>query len=245
VSVGADILTAVPAAYALRMMCKRLVVPDQEEVEQEIPVTHRWWRFSARFNVAISQSVPAARLHDRESEGVMMRWGTPPGVVTDNVARIGTAVIPIDEVLTSVDFRKAWLYGQRCVVMVAGFYVWQLTPAGFRQPFYVRLVNRPVFGIAALWDRTVNEDDDDVIECCGLVTVPANRLIAEIDGTERQMPAILRHEDYDAWLSSTAAQAKALLQSYPHDRMVTHPVGPYVNHLEYEGPPLIRAIPLN
>jgi len=42
-----------------------------------------------------------------------------------------------------------WLYGQRCIVPLAGFYIWQRTEAGYRQPFYVRLVNRPVFGVAA------------------------------------------------------------------------------------------------
>ncbi len=38
-----------------------------------------------------------------------------------------------------------------------GFYTWQLTWQGHRQPFFVRLVNRPVFGVAAVWDRTEAE----------------------------------------------------------------------------------------
>ncbi len=211
-------------------MCKRLVIPDQEEVEREISVVHRWWTFSARFNVGVSHSVPAARLHDRESEGVMMRWGFED-----------TALVPGDTVLTSEDCRSAWLHGQRCIVPLAGFYLWQLTAAGFRQPFYVRLVNRPVFGVAALWQRTVaDDDDDDVVESCALLTVPANPLLAEIG--DDQMPAILQRDDYDTWLRTTVARAKTLLQPYPRERMVTHPVSPYVNSLEHDGPQLIQAI---
>jgi len=153
-------------------MCKRLVIPDQAEVERELSVVHSWWTFSARFNVGVSHSVPVARLHDRESEGVMMRWGFED-----------TALVPGDTVLTSDDCRGAWLHGQRGIVPLAGFYLWQLTAAGFRQPFYVRLVNRPVFGVAALWQRIVSdEDEDDVIESCALLTVPANSLLAEIAG---------------------------------------------------------------
>ncbi|TLY61349.1 MAG: SOS response-associated peptidase [Gammaproteobacteria bacterium] len=211
-------------------MCKRLVIPDQAEVERELSVVHSWWTFSARFNVGVSHSVPVARLHDRESEGVMMRWGFED-----------TALVPGDTVLTSDDCRGAWLHGQRGIVPLAGFYLWQLTAAGFRQPFYVRLVNRPVFGVAALWQRIVSdEDEDDVIESCALLTVPANSLLAEIAGG--QMPVILHRDDYDTWLRTTAARAKSLLQPYPRERMVTHPVSPYVNSLEHDGPQLIQAI---
>ena len=160
----------------------------------------------------------------------MMRWGFED-----------TALVPGDTVLTSDDCRGAWLHGQRGIVPLAGFYLWQLTAAGFRQPFYVRLVNRPVFGVAALWRSIVSdEDEDDVIESCALLTVPANPLLAEIAGDE--MPAILHRDDYDTWLRTTAARAKSLLQPYPRERMVTHPVSPHVNSLEHDGPLLIQAI---
>jgi hypothetical protein len=38
----------------------------------------------------------------------------------------------------------------------------------------------------------------------------------------------------------TVAQAKEPLETYPHTRMVTHPVGPYVNDLELDEPWLIQ-----
>jgi putative SOS response-associated peptidase YedK len=324
-------------------MCKRLVIPDQQEAEQEISVAHPWWSFSARFNVGPGQSVPVVRLHEGVSEGAMVRWGFVPapskgstgaghrvnggavhansayvhaayadgarahgngnqghgaqvngaringapasgplanGAATNGAAangavangahssqghsntppingapingapvngvpahaqRPGTTLLRIDEVLSSEDFRRAWLYSQRCIVPLAGFYVWQLTPERFRQPFYVRLVNRLVFGVAALWERTVF-DDDDVVESCALLTVPANPLLAEIGGREAQMPAILGRDAYDTWLTGTVGRAKALLRPYPQERMLTHPVSPYVNYPEFEGPHLIQAL---
>jgi hypothetical protein len=98
------------------------------------------------------------------------------------------------------------------------------------------------FGVAVLWERSVT-DDDDVVESCALVTVPANRLLAEIDNTTGQMPAILRREDYDTWLRSRVAEASELLETYPQTRMVSHPVAPYVNHLEFDEPRLIQPAP--
>lgn len=177
--------------------------------------------------------------------GVQVNGEFPYGAhkygLEDHAQRPGTALLRSDELLSSEDFRRAWLYSQRCIVPLAGFYIWQLTAARFRQPFYVRLVNRMVFGVAALWERTVF-DDDDVVESCALLTVPANPLLAEIAGPGAQMPAILGHDEYDAWLTGTVGRAKALLRTYPRERMLTHPVSPYVNYQQYEGPHLIQAV---
>jgi putative SOS response-associated peptidase YedK len=221
-------------------MCKRLVIPEQEDVEKDISVLRPWWKFSVRFNVAVTHRVPVARLHNQETEGVMMRWGFVLPPEQRQESDLGAAVVASDAILSSPDYRRAWLYGQRCVVPLAGFYLWHQTESGVSQPFYVRLVNRGVFGVAALWERTVLEDGEDVIESCALLTVPANALLAEIDAKGSQMPAILRREDYEEWLRATAVKAQSLLQTYPVERMLTHPVGPHVNYLEYDDPVLIR-----
>ena len=219
-------------------MSERLVIPNRADAESELSVTHPWWQFSVHFNVAVSQSVPVARMHERQSEGVMMRWGLVPSSAKGDVARHGCARVRNDALL-SEEFRAAWLHGQRGIVPLAGFYVWQRTQAGYRQPYYVRLVNRLVFGVAALWERSVS-DDDDVLESCALLTVPANPLLAEIDNTTGQMPVILRREDYDTWLRSSVAKASGLLETYPQTRMVSHPVAPHVNCLEFDEPWLIQ-----
>lgn len=220
-------------------MSERLVIPDRTEVESELAVAHPWWQFSVCFNVAVSQSVPVARMHERESEGVMMRWGLVPSSAKGDLTRGGRAHARLDTLLSSEDFRSAWLNAQRGIVPLAGFYVWQRTQAGYRQPYYVRLVNRLVFGVAVLWERSVT-DDDDVVESCALLMVPANPLLAEIDNATGHMPAILRRESYETWLRSSVTEASGLLKSYPQTRMVSHPVAPHVNHLGYDEPWLIQ-----
>jgi putative SOS response-associated peptidase YedK len=220
-------------------MYERLVIPDQDQAEQEVPATHRWWTFCARFNVAPAQSIPIVRRHEGESEAVMMRWGFVPSPVKGSVTRLGAAYISSRLLESSRDFGKAWLHGQRCIVPLAGFYVWQKAPQGFRQPYYVRLVNREVFGVAAVWARAVTEDDD-VIESCALVMVSANALMAEIDNVGTRMPAILKRENYANWLAAPPPEARLLLESYPSSRMVGHAVSPRVNLLKYDDPGLIR-----
>jgi len=171
----------------------------------------------------------------------MMRWGMVPAALQGADIHHATASVRSNAVDSADEYRTVWLYGQRCIVPLAGFYIWQRTAAGYRQPFYVRCVNRPVFGVAAVWDRFVT-DQDDVIEGCALITVPSNSLLAEIDNVGGQMPAILHRDAYETWLSGRPAEAKSLLCAYPPERMVTHAVGPHVNFLEYDDVSLIRPI---
>jgi putative SOS response-associated peptidase YedK len=220
-------------------MAMRLVIPGRGEVDGELSVERPWWQFSVRFNVAISQSVPVARMHEREREGVMMRWGLALKSVRGDVNLTDRGAVRCDALRSDQALRTVWLYGQRGIVPVAGFYVWQRTPAGHHQPYYVRLVNRPVFGIAALWERA-EAKEGDVIESCALIAVDANPLLAEIDNVTAQMPVILGRRDYDSWLASNVSQAEGLLQPYPQTQMVCHPVGPRVNHLEFDEPGLIK-----
>jgi len=219
-------------------MAQRLVIPSREEVDGELSVARPWWQFSVRFNVAISQSIPVARMHERESEGVMMRWGLALKTARGTIDFTSCGTIRSDALKSAQQPQRMWVYGQRGIVPLAGFYLWQRTPAGHDQPYYVRVVNRPVFGVAVLWERA--EADEEVIESCALITVDANPLLAEIDSATGQMPAILQSEEYDTWLSSNAEQANELLRVYPQTRMVCHPVAPYVNHLEFDEPSLIR-----
>lgn len=228
----------------LRCMTLRLVIPARGEAESELPVERPWWQFSVRFNVATLQSIPIARMHERECEGVMMRWGLAVKSARGEVEFTNRGVIRSETVRYEQQLRSAWLHGQRGIVPVAGFYLWQQAPAGHHQPYYVRLVNRPVFGVAALWERA-ETTEGDVIESCALMTVDANPLLAEIDNIEAQMPVILRREDYGSWLASNVSKASELLQPYPQMRMVCHPVGPRVNYPEFDEPSLIRPAALS
>ncbi len=219
-------------------MTWRVVIPNRAEVDGEIPVARPWWRFSARFNVAITQTIPVARMHERESEGVMMRWGLARRSADGRISFTACGVVPSSSLQSGTQIHTAWLQGQRGIVPLAGFFLWQRTRAGHYQPHYVRVANRPVFGVAALWVRA-ETSEGDVIESCALIAVDANPLVAELDSAAEQMPGILHQSDYDAWLSSTVAESKQLLRPYPQTQMTCHAVGPYVNHLKFDGPRLI------
>ena len=200
-----------------------------------------WWNFTAKFNVAAQQYVPAIRWHEGESEAIMMRWGFIPSWAEGKWVGAPPACADIDEIQSSPTYKASWLNSQRCIVPVAGFYAWQLTQAKYRQPYFVRLRDRSVFGLAGIWDRSVGEDDD-VIESCSLIRLQANDLLTGIVNAEYRMPAILRRKDYRSWLRGTPVEAKAVLQPYKPNWMEAYPVSPRINSTAPDDPDLIRPV---
>ena len=105
------------------------------------------------------------------------------------------------------------------------------------------MLDRSVFGVAAIWDRSVTEDDD-VIESCSIVCVPPNDLMIRIANTDGRMPAILRRKDYQTWLRGTPVAAKATLEAYKAGAMQAYPVSPRINSTAPDDPGLIQAAEL-
>jgi putative SOS response-associated peptidase YedK len=222
-------------------MCQRYVLPEQIAAEREFLPAAAWWKFAPKFNVAAAQYVPAVRLHDKRSEGVMLRWGLIPSWLEGEPSASLKACVRSDRIEDSKNCKMPWLNSQRCILPVAGFYTWQLTRGKYRQPFFVRLIDRSVFGIAAVWDRWNGEEDDDVIESCAIICVPSNELLADITSAARGMPAILRRKDYQTWLQGTPVQARSALQPYNPKWMQAYPVSPRINAADVDDPALIRA----
>jgi putative SOS response-associated peptidase YedK len=220
------------------VMCERYVLPDQATAEREFLPARAWWTFTAKYNVAAQQYVPAVRWHDGQSEAVMLRWGFIPSA---EEARPKQPPLTADlaGIMDSPLFCGPWLNSQRCILPTAGFYSWQLTNARHRQPFFVHLLDRSVFGLAAIWDRFVG-DDDDVIESCSIICVPANELMMAVANTDGRMPAILRRKDYQTWLRGTPVEAKAVLLPYKKSGMQAYPISPRINSTAPDDPGLIR-----
>jgi len=223
-------------------MCDRFVIANQTAVEHEFPLNHAWWKFVPSYNVSTRKNVPVIRLHADESEGVMMRWGLIPDWAEGDPQKACTTHAPAGELDSHRSFKGAWQRNQRCILPLSGFYGWQLTSQQYMQPYFARLVNRSVFGVAGIWDRSVNKDEDDVIESVAIITVPPNPLLEDVHNTSLHMPAILHRDEYDAWLNSSTALARVLLRTYPQDRMVVHAVSPRINSLKYDDAELIRPV---
>jgi len=64
---------------------------------------------------------------------------------------------------------------------------------------------------------------------CTLITVPANRLLAEVHNGKQRMPAILAESEHEAWLSGAPPDARLALKATPRKLMVAWKVSRRVN----------------
>jgi putative SOS response-associated peptidase YedK len=195
-------------------MCRRYVSPDAASILREFKLPQSAWQFPENFNTAPTQSVPAVRGINGQSEGVLLRWG---------FGKSGTCNAPIETLATGARYGAPWKHGRRCIIPALGFYEWHVDPDGSKQPFYVHVEDQDVFGFAGLWERS-GTTANAVTEWCGIITMPANPLLAEIDNGKARMPAILLREQRDLWLFGAVEAAGAALAAYAHERMIAYAV---------------------
>lgn len=209
-------------------MCGRYVSPDIAEAERYFLVHVVRWKLDRSYNVAPTQQVPVVRMADGEREGVALRWGLVPFFARGVPPKYSTINATIEKLADGPCWRGPWKRAQRCILPAAGFYEWHVNEDGSKTPFYITCADQPVFGLAGLWDSS-RSDDGNVLESCAIITMPPNPLLAEIHNAKQRMPAILRSEGINAWLTGSADEARAALSPYPADAMVAWPVSTKVN----------------
>jgi len=223
-------------------VCGRYILAQQAKFERELRLGRIHWEFTARYNVAPSQSVPVVRMTDGACEGVMMRWGLIPFFAHGVPPKYSTINATIEKLQSAPVWRGPWTRSQRCIQVAAGFYEWHLEADGRKQPYFIHLTDHDVFGFAGLWDRSAAADGT-VIDSCALVTLPANELLRGIHNTGShpgRMPAILAPADFSLWLEGSAPQAQAALHAFPARRMAAYRVSTRVNNPRNDGPELIE-----
>jgi putative SOS response-associated peptidase YedK len=200
-------------------MCRCYVSPDASSIEREFALGRTGWRFTANFNTTPGQTVPVIRADNGRTEAVMMRWG---------FAGRGCFNAPVESLASSADSKEPWKRGRRCIVPALGFYEWHVNPDASEQPYYIHPDDQDVFGFAGLWAPS-SVDANTVTECCSIVTLPANTLIAEIHSSGLRMPAMLTRMARELWLFGPVDLAGQALAAYADERLVAYAVSDRIN----------------
>jgi putative SOS response-associated peptidase YedK len=137
---------------------------------------------------------------------------------------------------------RTLLGNYRCLVIADGFYEWRLGPDGKKQPVYFQLADRESFGFAGLWTHRIDEQTDERLETCTIITTRPNALVVPIHD---RMPVILPRDLEDAWLDPELPKehALALLEPFDPGLMVSRPASTLVNSVKNDGPELLEVEP--
>lgn len=227
-------------------MCGRYVAPEDLAIEREFNLVRHEWQFPPSYNVAPTQAVPVIRSREGEREGLSMRWGLIPFFARGEAPKYSTINARIETVETAASYRGPWNRGQRCLQIARGFYEWHLDATGRKAPFYITVIDQPMFAFAALWDRSI-KSDGSVVESCVHITMPGNELMTRVHNTgnnPHRMPVILTRENLDIWLNGTPPDARDVLKEYDPGLILAYEVSTRVNTPKNNDPTLIEpAIP--
>lgn len=192
-----------------------------------------------RFNVCPSQVLPLVRqTTDGMRAFIFGRWGLIPSWVKDPStlnhpvnARAETAAI---KPMFRHAFRKS-----RVLVPADAFYEWAQR-AGKKQPYLFRMRDESPFGMAGLLEHWQGPEGE--VQTFAILVTEPNPLVAAIHD---RMPAIIRLEDYAAWLDPAVTDIEALqrmLGPFPERLMEAYPVSRRVNNPASDGPDLIARV---
>ena len=130
-----------------------------------------------------------------------------------------------ETVITSNNFRDAWLAGQRCIVPMMAFFEddWR---SGKAVPTRITRVDGKPMGVAGIWERWA-KDGTEIISFT-LLTVNANSHALlhryQQNGNEKRMPVILGEGAYDAWLNTKPEKAREFMRAYSANLLTANPV---------------------
>jgi putative SOS response-associated peptidase YedK len=209
-------------------MCGKYILAQAAKAERAMGIRRGRWDYPPSYRVLPTEQVPVVVEEAGEAEAAMMRWGLIPYWANGIPLKASTINATVERIDSAPSYRDPWHRGQRCILVMGGFYEPHVNEDGTRDPYFVRLAEREVFGVAGLWDRSRRADGSHLFSCT-LITVPANRLLAEVHNGKQRMPAVLSDSDHATWLGGDTAAAHALLKSYPEELMLAWRVSRRVN----------------
>ncbi len=159
-----------------------------------------------------------------------LKWGLVPPFVKDLSDWKPLINARSETVNEKPSFRKAF-HRKRCVVPANGFYEWKDFGGGKKIPFYIRLLDRDLFGMAGIYETHTDQEGNER-HTFAILTTEANALMQPLHD---RMPVILKNEDYNVWLDPVNPRPhtlQKLLTPYPTDEMSTFKVSTDVNSPE-------------
>ena len=222
-------------------MCGRYILTlDERELRRWLGLEGLPFAWTARYNVAPGQMVPAVIAFNGERRIGQLRWGLVPRWAKDERMAYRMINARIETAAEKPSFRQS-LERRRCLIPADGYYEWKSEGAR-KQPMLIRLTGRRAFMFAGLYDTWVRPDGSK-LHTCAILTTRANDRLA---GIHPRMPVILREEDEARWLHPEwdPGLLTKLMEPYPEEEMTAWPVSREVGNARNDHPGLIDPIPM-
>lgn len=197
--------------------------------------------FEKRFNIAPTQKAPVIRLDSKnEKKACLLRWGLIPSWIKDIKSSPPLINARAETISSKPSFKTAFNF-RRCLVPASGYYEWvKSKDTDKKQAYYISSNNDAPLFFAGLWESH-SQEGKEAIETFTIITTTANQTLGELHD---RMPVILKHENFDFWLSSNSKTdlLLELLKPAEENLLQFYKVSSLVNSPKNESPECILKV---
>lgn len=148
--------------------------------------------FNPNYNAAPGDRLPIVLMGNaRQIQLTTGMWTS----VDENRHAFETRDLEKNETLRKQVLRK------RCIIPISGYYEWKRLSGTLSIPFYLRLLNRPLLGIAGVYARKTDDSGEEYLQFTAFQT-RSNELVEPLS---EQMPAILEPDQWHTWIDPLVA----------------------------------------
>lgn len=192
-------------------MCGRFALSaNAGELEKLMPELKINVETITRYNIAPSQNIYAI-INSEQTEFTELRWGLIPSWAKNET--FGNRIINArSETLTQKPAFRNIIKHKRCLVPATGYYEWRKIPGEKRkQPYFIKLNDKALFTIAALWDEWIAPDGKKILSGTLITTAPTD----SIAFIHNRMPLIINENNREAWLDKNTRLEEILKMLHP------------------------------
>ena len=227
------------------------LIHSWEQIHAAYGLVSATFMLQPRYNIAPSQAIVAIiRAASRDDAGgdvdalarvpALFGWGLVPSWAKDPSMGARMTNARAETIAEKPSFRTPFRR-RRCLIPASGFYEWQATGTGPKQPVWISRPDGGLISFAGLWDAWLGADGSE-LETATIITTEANETLRPF---HHRMPVILNPDSFGAWLGNGTDDrfdreaAGELLQPAPEDSVRVVPVGRAVNDIRNDGPELL------
>jgi putative SOS response-associated peptidase YedK len=218
-------------------MCGRYVLGiSPEDLAGFFELSEIRLSYRPSFNVAPTTLIPVIRRDESGSrEAVEMRWGLIPSWAKpgDRLSLMINA--RAETVATRPAYRDAFAR-RRCIIPASGYYEWQKSPSGAKQPFFITRRDNLPMAVAGIWEFTTGQASTAII---------TTQAAEETKPIHDRMPATVAMSYWRRWLEPTpltAEESRRLFSPQEQGLLRASPVSTRVNSARNDDPSLIEPI---
>ena len=200
-------------------MCYRYSVPGPDTVKKTFQVKIGS-NFEKRYHAGAFEDVKLPVITNEKPEQVdLFNWGLIPFWVKDEKTAGDISQRTINARSETIFEKPAFRNSagkKHCLVIADGFFEWRFYQ-GINYPYYIKLIDKVAFAMAGLWDCWDNKATGEHVYTYTIITTEANPMMAKIHNKKKRMPAILKDEDYQKWISSSISKEESMNLLKPFD----------------------------